>query len=128
MVLSKEDRIIIEACYKEKGWTAGRVLREFPGKNWKRRAIERLIKNIRETGNALRKSGSGRPKTASIQENIDYINENICSQEEKPGSHLSQRKIAQNLDISQTTVHRIIKKNKKLDLLKEYNVLEMMIV
>ena len=48
MVLSKEDRIIIEACYNEKGWTAGRVLREFPGKNWKRRAVERLIKKIKK--------------------------------------------------------------------------------
>ena len=51
--------------------------------------MDRLLKNTLETGSATRKPGSGRPKTASVPENIEYIKENICTQEDKPVSHLS---------------------------------------
>ena len=50
-------------------------------------------------GSATRKPRSGRPKIASVPGNGDYINLNIYSQEDKLGSHLSQRTIAKNLSI-----------------------------
>ena len=109
MVLTAEDRCLIKECYVEKGWKAARLLSEFPGKNWRKRSVQRLLKNIRETGSNKRKVGSGRPKSAKTPEFQEYVADNILSQEDKPGTHLSQRQIAKNLKISQTSVHRIVK-------------------
>ena len=33
MVLSTADKILIESCFKEKGWRGAKLLREFPGKD-----------------------------------------------------------------------------------------------
>ena len=47
--LLNDDKAIIMACWTEKGWNARRILKEFPGKNWKRSTVHDLIKKIRET-------------------------------------------------------------------------------
>ena len=56
-----------------------------------------------------RKRGSGRPTTVTTEENMDLVEELICSQEE-PHTHLAPRKIAEQTGISRTSIRRMIKK------------------
>ncbi|XP_041364266.1 uncharacterized protein LOC121379682 [Gigantopelta aegis] len=46
--------------------------------------------------------GSGRPKTACTQENVQHVEEAICTQEDNPGTHRSQRQIASDLGVFRT--------------------------
>ena len=57
-----------------------------------------------------RRSGSGRPRTAMTEENEAMIEDLICSQEEKPGSHMSPREIEKHTGISRSSVRRMVKK------------------
>lgn len=109
MVFSKSDRDLIQVCFVEKGWRGARIVKEFPGKNWKRVAVNRIIKKLEATGSTERKPGSGRPVTACTAENLEYVEENICSQEDNPGTHRSQRQIASDLDVSRSSVRKMTK-------------------
>jgi len=82
-----------------------RLLAEFPDKGWtngfvhplsgnsasnllasKRTcSINRLFQKLRETGTVDRRVGSGRPRSARTEENIDVVDDLIVSQEDKPG-------------------------------------------
>ena len=68
-----------------------------------------MIRKIKEQGSIERKKGSGRPVTACTPENEEFVDEEICSQEE-PGTHTHPRKLAEILDESHSSVRRMIKK------------------
>ena len=57
-----------------------------------------------------RRAGSGRPWTTVAEENEEMIEDLICSQEEKPRSHMSPREIEKNTGISRSSVRRMVKK------------------
>ena len=57
-----------------------------------------------------RKEGSGRPRSATTEENTNLIKELICSQEEAPHSHLALRKIAEQIGMSRSSIRRMIKR------------------
>ena len=63
------------------------------------------------TGSTTRKSGNDRPKTALVSGNVNYINDEYCSPEDIPGSHLSKRVITKNLNI-RSFVQQIIRAHK----------------
>jgi len=65
-----------------KGWGSTRMIKEFPSKMWKRRAVDYLVKKLDLDGTTARKSGSGRPKSARTTENVKIVSELICSQED----------------------------------------------
>ena len=109
MVFTEADKAIVEACVREKGWGAKRLVKEFPGKQWNLATLNRWIKRIKETGSIGRKPGSGRPRTASTEDNKARVEDLIASQEDQPGSHQSQRQIAHNLNVSRSSVQRIAK-------------------
>ena len=44
--------------------------------------------------------GSRRPTTVSPEENMDLIEQWVCSQEERPHTHLAPRRIAEQTRIS----------------------------
>ena len=44
----------------QKGWDSWCMMKEFPNKTWKRRAIDKLIKKFDTEGTTARKPGSGR--------------------------------------------------------------------
>ena len=110
MVFSKEDKAVIKTLFEEKGWRGRRIVKEFPNKKWNPRSIDRLICKLVQTGTIDRSKGSGRPRTARTEDNIAEVDEVIKSQEDQPGTHLSKRKISQNLGISLGSVHNIVKK------------------
>ena len=70
--------------------------------------IYRLITKIQTTGTTDRKRGSGRPSTVSKPENVAQIEELAASQEDMPGTHLSQRKISRHLNIKRASVKHIL--------------------
>jgi len=82
--LNAEDRGLICNMRTHKGWGSTRMIKEFPNKMWKRRAVDYLIKKIDLDGTTVRKPGSGRPKSARTTENVEIVSELICSQEDTP--------------------------------------------
>ena len=112
MVFSDSDRAVIEACFREKGWRSARIVKEFPGKKWSRQSVNRLVKKIEDTGSTSRQSGSGRPRTACTDKNKDNVEDMLQSQEDLPGTHHTQRKIARELGVSQSSVSRLAHKLK----------------
>ena len=68
------------------------------------------MKRFHEHGSMDRRPGSGRPRTAMTEENEAMIEDLICLQEEKPGSHMSPREIEKHAGISRSSVRRIVKK------------------
>lgn len=109
MPLSEKDRHAIEVIYKEKGWKADRIIREFPEKNWKRSTVYDLIQKIEATGTSDRREGSGRPRTVTTEENMVAVLHYSISLPEEPGTSKSERQIADELSISRMSVNRIKK-------------------
>ena len=54
--------------------------------------------------------GSRRPTTVSPEENMDLIEQWVCSQEERPHTHLAPRRIAEQTRISRSSIRRMMKK------------------
>jgi len=63
MVFTKEDGILIKVFRQSKGYSARKLLEEFPDKDWSCSALDRLLRQIDPTGSADRKSGSSRECT-----------------------------------------------------------------
>ena len=72
MVLSDEDKILLKGLYL-KGYTAKRLTDEFPEKRWTKRHVNKLFKKLRDTGTVDRRPGSGRPRSARIEENAKLL-------------------------------------------------------
>ena len=76
-------------------------LRTSPSK----RVIKRCVKNFTESGNINKKKPSGRPVSATHENNVAIAHEII---EESP--QISVRHLSQQLDISSTSTHTILRK------------------
>ena len=69
MVFTKEDGILINVLRQSKGYSARKLLEEFPDKNWSCSALDRLLRQIDATaGCADRKFGSSRERTVCIRD------------------------------------------------------------
>src|ERR1700743_1908789 len=110
MTFSKEDRVLIKVLRMEKGYTCWKFLNEFPGKNWNRRALYRLIAQIDAVGNAGRKQGRGRPRSGRSEANIETDQDMILSQDDAPCTHRTFCQISRETGISKSSVHHIIHK------------------
>jgi len=116
--LSTEDKMRIQTLY-EQGLRGKAIVSAYPDKQWKLRTVEAVCKRVRERGSAvMRRVGSGRPKTARSNDNIDRVAELICSQEDQPGTSLSTRQVAELVNISATSVRRIVKQDLQLKCFK----------
>ena len=102
MVLTQDDRATIATCFNEKGWRGARLMKEFPGRRWNWSTVNRFIKRLEETGSSKRKVGSGGPRSARSAANRDTVGNEILSQEDQPGTHKSQRKLATQMNIGQS--------------------------
>ena len=60
------------------------------------------------------KLGSGLPKFSRTAQNIRFVSELICSQDDDPHSHKSPREIERETGILRRTVQRIIKQDLQL--------------
>ena len=78
--------------------------------------VKNICQIVDSRGSATEsKAGNGRPKSARSVANIDRVDELICSQEKQSGQHLSTRKIAAELGISDRSVRRIAENDLRLN-------------
>jgi len=68
MVFTKEDIILINVLRQSKGYSARKLLEEFPENDWSCTALNRLLRQIDTTGSADRKSGSRRECTVCTRD------------------------------------------------------------
>jgi len=108
MVFSNDDLAVIKISFEEKSWRGKRIVQEHLRKNWSRQSINRVINKLIETGSVARKPGSA--TTATTVENAESVEQLCQSQENAPGTHQSQRKMASTLNISRSSVQRILSK------------------
>jgi hypothetical protein len=109
MPLSEKDRHTIETLFKEKGWSARKMCAEMPGRGWATTTVHDVIQKVRESGTSDRRPGSGRPATAMTEDNKEFVVQRSMSDKERPGTSLSERQMAGELGISQSSVGRIKK-------------------
>ena len=96
----------IQTLY-EQGWDAKKIKSAYRDKAWSLDTVRTVIDHIDRTGSAvIRKSGSGRPKSARTTGNVAKVEELICSQEGNPGTSKSTRQIAGEIGVSQASVMR----------------------
>ena len=126
--LTKRDKVLIEALRLEHGYGAKRIRRLFPGKNWPLSSLKYTLKKIDQRGTSERVPGSGGSNKKRTQQLGTDVQERICGQEENPGTHTSQRRIANELQISRRTVQRVIKKDLQLNVFKRVPVQELSVV
>ena len=55
MVFSKEDKIIIQNDYEEKGWSAQKNWKHHSSKNWTYPSVKRLLKCFKDSGTMNKK-------------------------------------------------------------------------
>jgi len=68
MVFTKDDRIVIKVLRQSKGYSARKLLDEFPDKDWSCSALYRLLWQIDTTGSIDRKSGSSTERTVCTRD------------------------------------------------------------
>jgi len=68
MVFSDEDKILIISLYL-KWYIAKRLTDEFSEKSWTKCGVNKLFRKLRDTGTVVKRPGSGRPRSARIEEN-----------------------------------------------------------
>jgi len=114
MVFSADGRILNENLCKFKNYGAKRLIREFPTKGWSVSnvkvlcSVNKLLKKLRDTGTTARRAGSGRRRSARIDDNVDSVNELVLSQEGALKTHRSTRQIARETGIHHSSVYRIV--------------------
>jgi len=74
VVFSEEDHILIKNLFKLKGYGEKRLIKEFPTKGWKLRAVNKLLRKLKDTGTTDRRPRSGRPRSARTASNINTVN------------------------------------------------------
>lgn len=109
--VSVNDKMRIQTL-REQGYGAKAICKAYPNKGWSLSTVSKICKRVDERGSAAeRKVGSGRPRTARTEENIDAVDDLICSQENRPGTSKSTRQIALQLQISERSVRNIAHKD-----------------
>jgi len=108
MKITDEDAVLIKYLYLSKGWGARKLLNEFPDKGWKLGSIDYFLKKIHKTCTVNRQPGSGRPRSARTDKNIETVDDLVLSQKDKPKTHRSTCQISRETGIHRTSVHRII--------------------
>ena len=63
----------------------------FPSKPCTVSGLQHIIHKLDETKSASQILGSGRPKSARVQENIEVVEEIVLSQEDYPGTYRTLR-------------------------------------
>jgi len=74
---------------------------------WTKRGVNKLLKKLRDTGTVDRRLGSGRPRSAPTEENVETVNDLVLSQEDKPQTHRIILEISRETSIHRCTQNAI---------------------
>jgi len=118
MAFSEEDKHVIKFFRQYKHYGTKRFLKEFPHKSWSRSGLNKIIGKIDCSGTSKRLPGSGRPRTARTAAKIEEVKLLVLSQKDLPQTHHTQRQTTLEVDISQRSVNRIVKKDLRLTCMK----------
>ena len=91
MAFTDDDKIVIKFLRQNEHYAAKQFISEFPEKRWSLTSLKRLIRKIDATEKTERTKDSGRPRTARKVHNIDSVDKLPLSQDDKPGTHSTQR-------------------------------------
>jgi hypothetical protein len=109
--VSRDDKVRIQTL-REQGFGAKVIRSRYPEKGWNLSTISYICKRVDEKKSVVdRKPGSGRPKSARTADNIEKVQELICSQEDQPGTSKSTRQISGEVGISRRSVGRIARQD-----------------
>jgi len=75
MVFSDEDKILIKSLYLKR-YTAKRLTDEFPEKSWTKLGVNKLLKNLRDTGTVNIATKRNPTTTDSFQSHPHFTKEN----------------------------------------------------
>ena len=88
-------------------YTAKRLTGKFPEKSWTKCGVNKLFKNLRDTGTVRprpnRRPGNVKPHSARTEENVETVNDLVLSQEDKPQAHRTASEISRETDIHRTS-------------------------
>jgi len=75
MVISKEDKILTKSLHETKGYHICKLLKQFLKKNWTKGGLDNdiLITKLRNTGDIVRKHGSGRPRSTCTDKALSEV-------------------------------------------------------
>ena len=119
MVFSVEDRLLIKNLFECKGYGANKLVKVFPGIDWRVRSVNKLLERFREYDTTDRQPGSGRPKTARTAEKIEAVHDLILGHDGSPQKHRTTRQISSETGIHRSYVSRIVHKDLGLNCLKK---------
>src|ERR1700733_11416004 len=86
--LTEDDRVLIHILRTDKGFNSFKMINEFPNRGYKKRTLNRLNREIDETGTSSGKTRES-VRTAHAPANITRVSELICSQDDDPGTSKS---------------------------------------
>lgn len=118
MVFTAEDRVLIKELRENKGYGAKQFKKEFPMKHWSLSGLNRLLRQIEQTGSSAAKKRARR-RPSRTADKVQMIDELIQSQENAPSTHRTLREISRETGISLTTVHRTVHQDLQLKCLKK---------
>ena len=95
---------------KKKAGRLTKYVKSTSQKNWEISSAQHLLKRFKEDGSMIRRTSSGRPITATTDENNELVEELICSQEDFLGTQQATREIARNVGITRSSVRRLVKR------------------
>jgi len=72
MTLSHEDKILIQSLYF-KGYTAKRLIDEFPEKSLTKRGVNKLFKKLRDTGTVNRRPGMADRAVPALKKTLSFF-------------------------------------------------------
>ena len=124
-VLTEEDKVLIEALRNEKGFGAKWIIREFQARQWRLGTVNKFLQKLAATGSRARRAGSGRPRTARTIDNVKAVEDLALSEEDQPGTSLSDRELAKAVGISRSSVRRIVREDLQLKVFKRVAATEL---
>ncbi|GAB6027850.1 hypothetical protein CHUAL_014079 [Chamberlinius hualienensis] len=107
MVLTESDRYLIRALREEKKMSLNQILKEFPGRHWKKSTVADFLKRLKITGSIERRPGSGRKSKVNPPEKVKAVQKLIRSTDVSTGRNFSVRKIALLSGVSRAMVTKI---------------------
>ena len=113
VIYLKDELANVVTCFTEKAQTGTRIVRL--QKNFQTRSnylsISWVLVKYRHTGITNCKKGSGRPVTAMTDKNLAAVEQHCQSQDDKPGTHNSQRQAACTINgMSRRLVQQVLKR------------------
>ena len=113
MVLTNNQKAVIENDFNEKGWSAYKIWKEHPSFECSRMPVHNLIKKIQETRLTEHNKGSNRLVTATTEENLSIFEEIICIV-----THIHQANCTS--DINQQVISSSLGQEKESSLLQTF--------